>query len=73
MHPSDQNLVDVKSTPVQLINPVSPSVSQCWLSSMIPYGQAVDWFCTKAGLVLCLLVGVSSDYAQPITGQVTDS
>ena len=24
------------------------------------------------GLVFCLLLGVSSDYAQPITGQVTE-
>ena len=30
------------------------------------------WYCLKPGPVFCLLLGVSSDYAQPITGQVTE-
>ena len=38
-----------------------------WLSYI-----KTSWCCPYPGPIFCLLLGVSSDYAQPITGQVTE-
>ena len=44
-----------------------PNVSIDLISSLV---QIMSW--CRSGPVFCLLLGVSSDYAQPITGQVTE-
>ena len=43
---------------LKTFRPTDSSTTTCWH--------------TTSGLIFCLLLGVSSDYAQPITGQVTE-
>ena len=45
----------------------------CFLRfSTVKFHHWVSITCLTSGPVFCLLLGVSSDYAQPITGQVTE-
>ena len=43
-----------------------------FISSPIFYSPCIDFPIQSSGPVLCVLLGVSSNYAQPITGQVTE-
>ena len=53
---------------VQILIYVQISSFMCYME----YMTAALWFVSGPGPVFCLLLGVSSDYAQPITGQVTE-
>ena len=56
-----------------------------WVKVRLPWFLGISWLCggwwlgafwcqmkAGSGPVICLLLGVSSDYARPITGQVTE-
>ena len=78
------HVTDVKASSVQVMawchQATSHYLYQCWPRSVVPYGttrpdELKDVYTenqVRSGPVFCLLLGVSSDYAQPITGQVTE-
>ena len=49
-----------------------PEMRNAFLGMASPWGSTISCTYTGAGPIFCLLSGVSSDYAQPITGQVTE-